>query len=342
MKSNKRTYIFAGISLIALSFLTLILGSESISFADIMDSFSADKISNDRQLEGVVYIIQEIRIPRILTAIFSGIGLSVAGLLMQSYFRNALAGPYILGVSSGAGLGVALFLMAGVSFGMEVGSMFSGIVWFSILGSIGVLSIVLLFARIVGNGTMLLIIGLMIGSITSALVSVLQFFSGSEAIKKYLLWTMGSLTSVDKYELLLFIPFIIIGFIGALLLVNPLNALLLGDEQARSLGIEVKKIKTVTIIITGLLAGTVTAFCGPVAFIGLAAPHIAKIISKTSNHRVLLPLTALIGANILLFSDLVSQLPGFDTMLPINAVTSLIGAPIVIYIIIRDRKLKYD
>jgi iron complex transport system permease protein len=189
---------------------------------------------------------------------------------------------------------------------------------------------------------MLLIIGLMIGSITSALVSVLQFFSGSEAIKKYLLWTMGSLTSVDKYELLLFIPFIIIGFIGALLLVNPLNALLLGDEQARSLGIEVKKIKTVTIIITGLLAGTVTAFCGPVAFIGLAAPHIAKIISKTSNHRVLLPLTALIGANILLFSDLVSQLPGFDTMLPINAVTSLIGAPIVIYIIIRDRKLKYD
>ena len=285
------------------------------------------------------FILLELRLPRVLTAILSGGALAVSGLLMQSFFRNPLAGPYILGVSSGSGLGVAILVLLGTLLGWELTQLTNGVLLFSVLGAASILMIVMMLARKIGSGSMLLIAGLMVGSFASAIVSILQFFAPSESIKKYLLWTMGNLSAVDMSEMLLFAGIIVVFMSYGFTKVNALNALLLGDESAYNLGVDVKKTRFVVILISGVLSGAVTAYCGPIAFIGLAAPHLARMIAKTSNHRLLLPLSALFGAMLLLFCDIVSQVPSFNLLLPINAVTSLIGAPIVISIILRNRKV---
>ncbi|CAG5077809.1 Hemin transport system permease protein HmuU [Parvicella tangerina] len=310
--------------------LSLILGSEIVAVNDLFSGLIEDNKYR--------FILMELRLPRVLTAVLAGAALAVAGLLMQSFFRNPLAGPYILGVSAGSGLGVALLILFGSSVGWKLVQMNNGVMLFSVLGAAGVLGIILYLAKKIGNGAMLLIAGLMVGAFASAVVSVLQFFAPSESIKKYLLWTMGNLSAVEMSEMFLF-ALLTLGFIAfSFFKINPLNALLLGDQAAQSLGVDVKKTRFTVILIAGVLAGVVTAYCGPVAFIGLAAPHLSRLIAKTSDHRTLIPLSALLGALLLVVCDMVAQVPGFDLLLPINAVTSLVGAPLVISIILNNRK----
>jgi iron complex transport system permease protein len=261
---------------------------------------------------------------------------------MQTLFRNPLAGPFVLGISSGASLGVAL-LVLGVSVfsGNLAGMAFSnlGIAIAASIGSLLVLSAVMLVARKVKNTLSILIIGLMFGSFTAAIISVLAYFSPAEKLQQYVFWTFGSLGNLGWDEIsILGVLFLIC--VGLLIpIIKPLNSLLLGENYAVSLGVNLKKTRNLTLIITGVLTGVITAFSGPIAFIGLAVPHLTKLIIKTSNHRILLPAVALLGAIIMLVSDTIAQLPTSEFTLPINAVTSLFGAPIVIWLLIRKRSL---
>lgn len=329
MKSKKLYIIVALVVLVLLFFVGLFLGSELLSPGQVIEGLFEESKLN--------FIIREIRLPRVLTAILSGAALSVGGLLMQSYFRNALAGPYILGISAGGGLGVAILLMAGSLFAFDFSALGNTTIVFSIIGSALTLGLIMLLSRKIGNGPMLLIAGLMIGSFASAMVSVLQFFAPSDTIKRYLLWTMGSLTAVDMSELMLFGGVIIAFLVLAMFFANGLNAFLLGETQAQSLGVSSARIKWMVMLITGVLAGIVTAYCGPIAFVGLTAPHLSRLILKSQNHHYLIPFSAILGAILLLFCDIVAQLPGLDLLLPINAVTSLIGAPIVVFIILKSK-----
>jgi iron complex transport system permease protein len=333
LKSKKLYIIAALVVLLLLFFVGLFLGSELLSPGQVLEGLFEESKLN--------FIIREIRLPRVLTAILSGAALSVGGLLMQSYFRNALAGPYILGISAGGGLGVAIFLMAGSLFVFDFSVLGNTTIVFSIIGSALTLGLIMLLSRKIGNGPMLLIAGLMIGSFASAMVSVLQFFAPSDTIKRYLLWTMGSLTAVDMNELMLFGGVIFAFLVLAMFFANGLNAFLLGETQAQSLGVSSARIKWMVMIITGVLAGIVTAYCGPIAFVGLTAPHLSRLILKSQNHHYLIPFSAILGAVLLLFCDIVAQLPGLDLLLPINAVTSLIGAPIVVFIILKSKVARH-
>lgn len=306
------------------------LGSQLISFSDLFSGLTEDNKFR--------FILLELRLPRVLTSVLSGAALAISGLLMQSFFRNPLAGPYILGISAGSGLGVALLVLFGTAIGWELIQMNNGVLLFSVVGASSILLLVMFLAKKIGNGSMLLIAGLMIGSFASAVVSVLQYFAPSESIKKYLLWTMGNLSAVELSEMLIFGGVIVVFVLLAFFQVNELNALQLGDETALNLGVDIRKTRFYVIVISGVLAGVVTAYCGPIAFVGLAAPHLARLWTKTSNHFILVPVSALLGAILLLFCDIVAQVPGLDLLLPINAVTSLIGAPLVISIILRNRK----
>jgi iron complex transport system permease protein len=282
------------------------------------------------------------RIPRVITALVAGIALSVSGLQMQTVFRNPLAGPYVLGISSGAGLGVALVVMG-----------FSGFFGYSIFSSSG--SWLLVVAAWLGSGLVLmlilavsyrikdimtiLILGMMVGSGISAIISILQFFSRESALKAFVIWTMGSLNNVGQDQL----PYLLMGFIPGIivsvLILKPSNAIMLGENYARTMGVNIRLYRIMVFSATSLLTGTVTAFCGPVGFIGIAVPHIARMISGTSKSVVLLVYTILLGSIFMLLSDILSQLPGTDIILPLNAVTSVMGIPIVIWIILRRKKL---
>jgi iron complex transport system permease protein len=338
MKLSNPTFFFtmATIKLVLLALIGLFLGSELLSVNQVWEGlFSTEKNTTS-------YILYELRIPRILTSIFIGAALSLSGLMMQTYFRNALAGPYILGVSAGSGLGIAVFTMLGALIGYNFADLGIGITFAGIVGGFSILLLVSLMSRYIGNGSMLLIVGLMLGSFASAAVGLLQYFSASEAIKKYLLWTFGSLNSVTMDDLLILIPIIFVIMVFTLFFTNSLNALLLGESEAQSLGISIKRDKLLLLLLSGTLAALVTVYCGPIAFIGLAAPHLSRMMLKTVNHKILIPASILTGALLLLFCDIIAQLPGSDMQLPINAVTSIIGAPLVIYIIFQNRTLNYE
>jgi iron complex transport system permease protein len=338
MKLSNPTFFFtmAGIKLILLLGVGLFLGSELMTLDQVWQGlFATEKNSTS-------YILYELRIPRLLTSVIVGAALSLSGLLMQTYFRNALAGPYILGVSAGSGLGIALYTMLGALIGINFADLGIGITLAGIIGGFSILLLVSLMSRYIGNGSMLLIVGLMLGSFASAAVSLLQYFSPSEAIKKYLLWTFGSLNSVTMDDLWLLIPIIMGIMLLTLVFTNSLNALLLGESEAQSLGIHIKRDKLILLLLSGTLAGIVTVYCGPIAFIGLAAPHLSRMMLKTVNHKILIPASILTGALLLLLCDIIAQLPGSDMQLPINAVTSIIGAPLVIYIIFQNRTLSYE
>ncbi len=281
-------------------------------------------------------ILFHIRLPKALTALLAGSALSVSGLLMQTLFRNPLAGPYTLGVSSGASLGVALVTLCTTLVGSAVGGYFSVIVA-AIVGSAFVLLLVMWVARHVTNNVSLLIVGLMFGSIAGALVNLLQNFANPDALKLFIVWTLGSLSSVGWGQ----IPFLaavwLLGMVICIYLIKPLNGLLLGEWYARGLGVSIRAIRLLIILSTGLLAGGVTAFCGPIAFIGVAVPHIAHGLFRTSNHRISLPASALIGADMLLLCDILCSL--FTYPLPISTVSALFGAPIIIWIILKRKQI---
>jgi iron complex transport system permease protein len=334
----KKYFILLSVFLMVLFVLNISLGSVAIPFKDILNTL----IGNTAAKESWQTIILHFRLPKAITAILVGSGLSVAGLLMQTLFRNPLAGPFVLGISSGASLGVALLILGSSLFGsfFLVNSISNwSLPVASSLGAFLVLSAVIIAANKVRNTMSILIIGLMFGSLTSAIISVLAYFSEAQQIQQFLFWSFGSLGNLSWNELLIFIVIYSIGMLATLTIVKPLNSLLLGENYAKSLGINVKKNRNIILIITSILTGVITAFAGPIAFIGLAVPHIARMIFTTSNHKTLLPAVVILGGIIMLICDGIAQLPTSEFTLPINAITSLFGAPIVIWLLVRKKKL---
>jgi len=313
------------------------LGSVSIPNKEIFKSFLGT-IEN----ENWQYIIHDYRLPKAMTAILVGSGLGISGLLMQTLFRNPLAGPFVLGISSGASLGVALVILGTGIFGGVFASILASkwsIVIAASLGSFLVLLAVLMVSSKVKDTMAILIIGLMFGSITAAVVSVLSYFSSAEQLQQYIFWGFGSLGNLSWSELFIFFTIYCLGIFLSAISIKGLNTLLLGENYAKSLGLNIKQSRFIIIIATSLLAGTITAFAGPIAFIGLAIPHITRQVFNTSNHKILLPAVFLFGAIIMLFCDSIAQVPASDYTLPINAITSLIGAPVVIWLLVRKRKM---
>ena len=323
-------------ALVILFFVNISLGSVTIPNEEIVKGIFNQKL-NKGSWEIILY---NFRLPKAFTAILVGMALSISGLLMQTLFRNPLAGPYVLGLSSGASLGVAFVILgAGIlpSFLSNVFLSSYGIVFASGLGSALVLMAVLLVSKKLKDTMAILIVGLMFGSFTSAIVAVLTYFSSAEQLQKFTFWSMGSLANLSWNEVSLLTLLTFIGLSISFLVIKPLDALLLGERYANSLGINFKKTRILIIFATSILAGSITAFVGPIAFIGLAVPHMAKLLFQTSNHLTLFWSTILLGAIILLFCDIIAQLPGSDLTLPINAITSMIGAPIVIWLLVRKR-----
>nr|WP_042288980.1 iron ABC transporter permease [Nonlabens ulvanivorans] len=286
------------------------------------------------------YIITQMRLPRAVMAILTGAGLAIAGLLMQTLFRNPLAGPFVLGISSGAGLGVAFVVMGSAVLGISAVSGL-GLVTASVIGSILVMMLIILMSLRIKDTMGLLIVGLMVGSLSSAVVGILSYFSSSEQLKRYVFWSLGSLGNLEWSDILILTIILLISSLLVIIILKPLNAMLLGEIYARSLGINIKSTRWIIIIITSLLAGSITAFAGPIAFIGLAVPHLARLLLPTVNHKILIPTAVLLGASLLLACDIISQLPFSNYSLPINAVTSLLGAPLVIWLILRKRNLHF-
>lgn len=334
-RHNPILLISFGILIATLIFvINLSIGSVHIPFAELTGRLIGKAFSKSSW----EIILMEYRLPKAFTAILAGISLSISGLQMQTFFRNPLAGPYVLGISSGAGLGVSLLLLAGSAFGWSFYSGGIGI-WSIVMaasgGSVLVLLLMSLTAWKVKDSMTLLIIGLMFGSAVSAVISVMAYFSNAEQLKMFTVWSMGSLGNTPLDQLAIFILVVIIGLIPMVVKLKSYNAMLLGEAYAESMGVNVRNLRWSMIFSTGILAGSATAFCGPIAFIGIAVPHLARLVFQTGDHRLLFPASAIIGTIVLLVCDAVSQLPGSSQTLPINAVTSLVGAPMVIWLILR-------
>lgn len=287
------------------------------------------------------YIVMQSRLPQAVTATLAGGALAVSGLLLQTAFRNPLAGPSVFGVNSGAGLGVALvvlFMGGSISAGSVSVSGFVAMLVAAFAGAMTVMAVIFFFSMRVRNNVMLLIIGIMIGYISNSAISLLNFFATDEGVKSYMVWGMGSFGGVSVQMLPAFSIVTLLGLLGSVLLIKPLNALLLGDRYAENLGVNIVRVRNWLLVVTGVLTAIVTAFCGPVAFIGLAVPHVARLLLRTDNHRSLLPATILTGSIVALLCSLLCVLPGENGVVPLNAVTPLLGAPVIIYVIIRGYK----
>lgn len=317
------------ILLLALALLDLFLGSVHIAPKSILHALFGS--------EGDAYakvIVRNFRLPKLLTAILAGSSLSVSGLLMQTTFRNPLAGPSVLGISAGASLGASISLLA---FGGLSALAPLPLALSACLGAMVTLLIILFAAARLRSNTTILILGIMLSAAASAIVNILQYFSDERALKSFVIWSMGSLANVTSESLLILSLAVILGTLMSYLCTRPLNVLLLGEQSAQSLGLPISSVRTIIFTATALLAGTVTAFCGPIGFIGVAAPHIARALLKTARHGPLITGTLLIGANALLIADIISQLPRQTATLPINAVASLLGLPVVIWLLIKGK-----
>jgi iron complex transport system permease protein len=322
--------------------LSLTLGSVSIPLGDVITVL----LGGSPQKATWVDIVLKFRLPKAITAALAGAALGVSGLQMQTLFRNPLADPFVLGISSGASLGVALVVLSAGAMG--AGSFLFGlglagnlgVVIAASLGSGIVLLLVLVVSQRVQSSVTLLILGLMFGYITGAIVSIFLYFSIAERIQAYVTWTFGSFGGVTWVQIQIFAPVILIGLLLALILSKQLNSLLLGDDYARSMGLDVKRARLWIILSTALLAGGVTAFCGPIGFLGIAVPHLCRAVFNSSDHRILVPGTIMMGAILALLADIVAQMPGQNVILPLNAVTALLGAPVVTWVILRQRNLK--
>lgn len=329
-------WIFLPFMLVICLILNLSLGSVSIPFSEILSILLGHE-TKDPVWKNIIW---EFRMTKSLTCILAGAALSVAGLQMQTLFRNALAGPDVLGLSSGASLAVSLIFMGqatGLAF-FESPSSWAVVVAAS-LGSSAVFIVVFLIARRLRDNTSLLIIGLMIGAAVASIVSVLQFVSNASDQQAFLIWTFGSLGGLNWTELKILLIVSCTGLTIAIAMMKPLNAWVLGDYYANSVGINIKRSRILIIMSACLLTGAVTAFCGPIAFVGLAVPHLTKLLFKTHNHRILIPAVIIMGAVLMLFCDILTQLPGTSYVLPLNAITAMIGAPVVISIILRAKRI---
>lgn len=327
------------LTLLAVVVMDILIGSVQIPVREIYTVLTGGEAANP----GWETIIMQFRVPKAITAVLAGSGLAISGLLMQTLFKNPLAGPFVLGISSGASLGVALLILAGSALGFIFTEMSASGSWAMITAAIAgatmVLVLVLVISLSVRDSMSLLIIGLMMGSLSGALVSVLQYYSEAQEIQSFIIWTFGNLGGVHDQELLAMTIAVTLGLTASWYMAKPLNALLLGEAYAGSVGLNVKNARLGIIIITSILAGGITAFCGPLAFIGIAIPHLTRIFLRTANHRYLIPGCILLGAIVMTLCDMASQIPGSSRTLPINAITSLIGAPAVIAILIKSRSL---
>jgi len=336
MKRNVCIILLLVAGIIMLFAMSLIVGSVRIPLADVCDILF-DKFEGK---ESWKYIVMENRLPQALTAMLCGASLAVCGLMLQTAFRNPLAGPDVFGISSGAGLGVAivmLFLGGSVSTTLFTVSGFLAILTSAFIGAIVVTMIILFLSTMVRNSVLLLIVGLMVGYVSSSAVALLNFFASEEGVKSYMVWGMGNFGGVSMDHMLLFALLCLVGIIASIFLIKPLNIMLLGTQYAESLGINIRQIRNLLLVTVGLLTAVTTAFCGPISFIGLAIPHISRLLFHTDNHQILLPGTVLTGAVIALFCNLICYLPGELGIIPLNAVTPLIGAPVIIYVIIKRR-----
>ncbi|MCS6935352.1 MAG: iron ABC transporter permease [Chitinophagales bacterium] len=336
MNSHIPKYIVILILLVIVFFLQLFVGSVEIPFSEVM------RVLAGKHTDAVnANIIIESRLPSAVASLVSGAALAVSGLMMQTMFRNPVAGPYVLGISSGAMLGVALLLLgAGVLGYSGIRTVPAGaLVGAAATGALLVFLFTFFVSLYVRNTVSLLIIGLMTGSAISATVEILQYLSGSEALKNYIMWTFGSFRYVNNTQLVYLTTIVLAALTGTFFMSKPLNLLLLGDEYASAGGLNTQKAKTLIMLLTSILAGTVTAFCGPIGFVGLAVPHIARRLLGTANHLLLIPACILIGANVCGVANVVSVLPGSEKILPVNAMMNMLSAPVVIWIVLRQNKI---
>lgn len=333
---NKKTLVIAAFAVLAavLFVSNLFIGSVDIPFADVMSLLTGGECER----ESWRLIVLEMRLPQAVTALLAGAAISVAGLLLQTLFNNPLAGPEVLGINSGAGLGVAvvmLLVQGMLAVGGTGGSL--AILSGAFAGAMLIMAVMLFFSSVLRNKIFLLIAGVAVGYLASSLISILNYFATAEGVHSYMIWGMGSFSAVSMEQLPFYAVIVALLLLVSLLMTKPLNALMLGDAYAKNLGINVKLIRGVLLSVTGLLTAVVTAFCGPVAFIGLAVPHISRLFLNTANHKYLLPGTLLAGSSVALLCNLICQMPGENGLLPLGAITPLVGAPVIIYVILKNR-----
>jgi len=327
-------FLLSPLAILLLAILSLVVGAVDIPLGDIIGILSGD-------YEGKTswrYIVLESRLPQMVAAILCGGSLAVSGLLLQTAFHNPLAGPSVFGINSGASLGVALVMLlwgGSLSTGLVSLTGFMAVLVGAFLGAMAVMAVILFFSALVKDNVMLLIVGIMVGYIASSSISLLNFFATDEGVRSYMMWGMGSFANVSLAQLPLFATSTIVGLTGALLLIKPLNILLLGDRYAQSLGVNIRRVRNTLLLVTGLLTAVATAYCGPVAFIGLAVPHVVRMLLTTDDHRILIPATILCGMIVALVCNLICILPGSRGIIPLSAVTPIIGAPIIIGVILK-------
>lgn len=321
MKGRGLIFVILCVAVLALFVADIALGSTDVPLGDVWASLTGGEVSPSTRA-----IVLNFRLVRALTALLAGAALSVSGLQMQTLFRNPLAGPYVLGISSGASLGVAMVVLAGVGSSL-------GIVGAAWIGAAAVLAIIAAVSRRIADIMVILILGMMFSSGVSAVVQILQYLSRDESLKAFVIWTMGSLGGTTLSQLWVLVPSVMVGLVLAVATVKPLNLLLFGEEYAATMGLDIRRSRSLIFLSTTLLAGTVTAFCGPIGFIGLAMPHVARLIVNDSDRRVLLPAVILSGAAVMLLCDLISKM----FTLPVNAITALMGIPIVVWVVLRNR-----
>ena len=329
-----------GVVILLLFMSNLLIGSVSIPAVEVFRILQG----GDGAKAGWSFILWESRLPQALTALLCGGSLAVCGLMLQTAFKNPLAGPSILGINSGASLGVALvILLFGGSITADTFSLsgFLSVLMGAFAGAMLIMALILFFSTLLRSNVMLLITGIMIGYMTSSAISLLNFFATAEGVQSYMIWGMGNFGGVSLQQMPAFATVILLGLFGSLLLIKPLNALLLGERYAENLGVNIRKVRNLLLVVTGLLTAVTTAFCGPIAFIGLAVPHMARMILGTANHNSLLPATILSGAAVALLCNLICILPGEEGIIPLNAVTPIIGAPIIIYVILNQRNSQH-
>lgn len=333
-RRNTILFTCSALLVVVLFVADILIGSVALPLGEVVGALfgNGDDVTRN--------IVLNFRLPKAVTALLVGASLSAVGLQMQTLFRNPMAGPYVLGVSSGASLGVALFLLGLPLFGISTNGAISsiGVVGAAWIGSALIMSVVLAVTARIKDIMVVLILGMMFGSAATAVVEILQYLSPEGVLKSFVVWTMGSLGSVSREQLLIMAPVMILGLALSVSLIKPLNAMLLGENYASTMGINIRRTRLMISAITVMLAGTVTAFCGPIGFIGLAVPHIARMTFREADHRVMMPASMLLGALIMLFCDVASQLPANDMTLPINTVTALIGIPVVVVVIVRNHK----
>jgi iron complex transport system permease protein len=330
-------FILLSLLLVILFVASLLLGSVSLQVKEVLGVILGQEVDPQTRI-----LVTHFRLPKAITALIVGAALSASGLQMQTLFRNPLAGPYVLGISSGASLGVSLFLLGAPLLGVSVASETLrniGVVGSAWIGAALILAVIMAVSVRLKDIMAILILGMMFGSAASAIVQILQYLSPDSALKSFVVWTMGSLSGVSLQQLGLMSGIVVAGLALSIYLIKPLNLLLLGENYARTMGLNIRWIRFLLFASTTLLAGTVTAFCGPIGFIGIAVPHVARMLTGNADHRVLMPASMLMGSVTMLLCDIIAQLPGHEMVLPVNTITALLGIPIIVLVIVRNRKI---